>query len=509
MTRSMLLGAVSAAALIVSSGAFAQPAITGGGSTLAEFDYFVEFLDYNNLVASNAPMFNNANPSPFAPATADEGLYWASGSGTGQNSFLFDNLTCDANKTLKNNAVSPYCTAPSQVGGGVNLETIYGASDATLSAAQYTGWTSGTSYTDYSGQFVTTVPSQQAIAGNLIELPSMGVGVSFPIVNSGVTSNAQVELQDTDICGIFSGKITNWSTIAADSYNKNKKIAAGEIQVVYRSDSSGTTFILTEHLAKACPTVSGAPASFLGFTPTQTFATLFTNSTPPSNFVGVSGSQAIASYLSGQTETTVPANTAFANSDITYLTPDLTTIDPNSNAFLANGAKSALVVAAVYTANSKKYFTPTESNIATGLTHVLTYDTVNGSSGVPASAAEAEANNAFVQVPTSIGSGYAYSGYTTFDFAQCYAGTVNGKATSVGTAMDTAITSFLNYHYSNATFTAVQINNGFVPLSKTGATNYLAAIDKYVVDDTGTKGKYPDQGTQIGSATGCADLTGR
>jgi phosphate transport system substrate-binding protein len=499
MTRSMLLGAVSAAALIVSSGAFAQStAITGGGSTLAEFDYFVEFADFNNLEASGKPTFNNANPSPFAPATTDEGLYWASGSGTGQNSLLYNNLTCDANKTLKNNTVSPYCTAPANVGNGVNLETIYGASDATLTASQYAGWTSGTSYTDYASVEV-TVPSQQAVAGNLIELPAMGVGVSFPVVNSGVTSNAQVELQDSDICGIFSGKITNWSTIAADSYNKNKGITAGTIQVVYRSDSSGTSFILTEHLAKACPTVSGAPPSFLGFTPTLTFASLFSGSTPPANFVGVSGSQGIASYISGQTVTTIPANTAFADSDFTYLTPDLTTIDPNSNAFLNNGNKSTLVVAAVYTPNSKKYFTPTYTNIATGLTHVLTYDTTNGSSGVPASVAEAEANNAFVQVPTSIGSGYEYSGYTTFDFAQCYA----------NAAIGTAITAFLNYHYTNTTFTAVQENNGFVPLSSTGATKYLAAIDKYVVDDTGTKGKYPDQGTQIGSAKGCAGLTGR
>ena len=50
MSHSHLLGAASAVALaFVSSVAFAQQATTiqGGGSTLAEFDYFKEFAAYN------------------------------------------------------------------------------------------------------------------------------------------------------------------------------------------------------------------------------------------------------------------------------------------------------------------------------------------------------------------------------------------------------------------------------------------------------------------------------
>lgn len=494
MTRSLLFGAASAAALLASTGAFAaQPAITGGGSTLAEFDYFVEFAAFNTAEGTTKPIFSNAQPagSAFAPANTSEGLYWASGSGTGQNSFLYNNLTCDANKTLKTITTSPYCTDPASVPTGTVLETIYGASDATLTAGQYTGWTSGTSYVAPSDGATVTVPAQQPIAGNLIELPSMGVGVSFPIVNSGVTANAQVSLQDSDICGIFSGKITNWSTIAAESYNKGKGIAAGTIQVVYRSDSSGTTFIFTEHLSKAC----NSSNSLITFTPQLTFANEFANGTPPSNFVGESGSGGIANFISGY------SGGSYTGSEISYLSPDFTTIDPNSNATLTNtqgqSVKSTLVVAGVYNPSTKKYVEPDVNDIATALTHVLTYDTTNGSAGVPASVAEAEANNAFVQIPITVGAGYPYVGYTTFDFAQCYS----------NPAVGTAAVAFLNDHYKVASYLATEKNNGFVGIANSGASKYLAAIVKYIFPQAG---KNPvDYGTEIGSKSACTGLAGR
>jgi ABC-type phosphate transport system substrate-binding protein len=493
MTRSLLLGAASAAALLASTGAFAaQPAITGGGSTLAEFDYFVEFAAFNAAEGSTKPIFSNAQPSgsAFAPANSNEALYWASGSGTGQNSFLYNNLTCDANKTLKTITTGTYCTDPASVPTGTVLETLYGASDATLTSTQYAGWTNGTSYVAPSDGATVSVPAQQPIAGNLIELPSMGVGVSFPIVNSGVTANAQVSLQDSDICGIFSGKITNWSTIAAESYNKGKKIASGTIQVVFRSDSSGTTFILTEHLAKAC----NSSNSLITFTPVLTFSSLFPSGVP-SNFVGESGSSGIANFISGY------AGGSYTGSEISYLSPDFTTIDPNSNATLTNASgqsvKSTLVVAGVYNPTTKKYIEPDVTDIGTALTHVLTYDTVNGSSGVPASVAQAEANNAFVQVPTSVGAGYPYVGYTTFDFAQCYK-----------TAADaTAVVAFLNAHYKTASYLATEKNNGFVAIANSGADKYLTSIVKYIFPQAG-KGAV-DYGTEIGSVSGCKGLAGR
>jgi ABC-type phosphate transport system substrate-binding protein len=491
MTRFTLLLTASTAALAASSAAFAQqPPMAGGGATQTEYDYFLEFAQFNASQGSTAPIFNNANASPYAPKTTDEGLFWGSNSVTGQESLLWNNITCNANKTLKNNSVAPYCTAPQNVPQGVSLETIYGGSDSTLTAAQYAGWTSGTSYTDYAGVAV-TVPAQQPLAGNLIEVPAQGTSVSFPVVNSGVTTNGQVSLQDSDICGIFSGKITNWSTIAAESYNKKAKIAPGVIQVVYRSDTAAATFIMTEHLSVACPTVSGAPASFLGFTPTQSFSALFQNGTPPSNFVPESGSSAVGNFISGY------SGAPYNGSEIGYISPDYTTIDPNSAVLLTNtqgqSVKSTLVVAGIYDTKEKKYVLPTVTNIETALTHVLTYDTVNGASAPPTSVTQAEANNAFVPVPTSVGAGYAYVGYSTFDFAQCYANPL----------IASALTTFLSDHYKVAAYTSIQVNNGLAPLSATAASKYLTAVTTYILP--GKK----DLGTEIGSKSACKGLVGR
>jgi ABC-type phosphate transport system substrate-binding protein len=501
MTRSTLLGAVSAAALTFSAGAFAATpaAISGGGSTLAEFDYFVEFAAFNTTEGTSHPNFSNAQPSgnPYAPQTADETLYWPSGSGTGQKSFLYNNLTCDAEAVLAPSTASPHCEDPATVKSGTILETAYGASDATFGSSAYTGWTSGTSYTALDGTVV-QVPAQQPIAGNLIELPSMGVGVSIPVVNSEQTStstSALVGLQDADLCGIFSGAITNWSTIAKESYNKGKKIAAGTIQVVYRYDGSGTTFIFTEHLANVCPSLGSYPITFKA---TQTFATLFT--TVPSNFVPMSGSQNLASFLSGQTVTNpVTGNPqTTTGSAVGYLSPDFTFVDPSSNAVLNNGAKSTLLVALAYNSAAKKYVLPTYSNVALALTHITSYDTTNGSptgATAPSSVAQAEADNAFVPVPVTESQGYPLVGYTTFDFAQCY------KNKTIGSA----IVTFMGDHYNTASYEKTEENNGFVPLKLTEATGYTTAISTYIFPKAGGT----VYGTEIGSVSGCSGKTGR
>jgi ABC-type phosphate transport system substrate-binding protein len=509
MTRSTLLGAVSAAALTFSATAFAAtPArMPGGGSTLAEFDYTVEFGAFNTAEGTSHPNFSNSQPSgtEFAPPNNTDLLYWPAGSGSGQAGLLYNNLTCDAEAVIAPSTSSPHCVDPAQIPAGTLTQAAYGASDATLSAGQYTGWTSGTSYTATDNTIV-AVPAQQPTAGNLIELPSMGVGVSIPTVNSGLTStstSALIGLQDADLCGIFSGKITNWSTIANESYNKGKNLAAGTIQVVYRYDGSGTTFIFTEHLANVCPSLGTYPITFKA---TQKFASLFTNSVPPTTFVGASGSQNLASFLSGQsTSVYVSSGTAVTNvtetstgSDVGYLSPDFTFIDPNSNAFLNNGAKSTLLIGQIYNSTSKKYVLPTYSNVALALTHITSYDTTNGAptgANPPASVAQAEANNAFVPVPVAESQGYPLVGYTTFDLAQCYANKTIGSA----------LVAFLGDHYNVASYQTTEENNGFVPLKLTASAKYTTAIATYIfVKNGGT-----DYGTEIESASGCAGKAGR
>jgi len=298
MTRLHLLGAASAAALAcLSSHAYAQQStITGGGSTLARYDYVDEFTIFNG----------NTNGATF-------GTYYASGSGAGQTAFLTDDLSCDANKVDGNNGGA--CDgggAQGQPGNTVD----YGASDATLSASQISGWA--------------TFTYGQPAAGNLIQLPSMGVGIAIPVVNTAVTKNGALILNDSDLCGVFSGKLTDFSQLTLGQGSVTP--TAGAINVVYRSDGSGTSFLLTNHLSAVCTTGNGGNSN-ITFTATTSFASLFQNGTPPGNFIGESGSGGVAGELEDIT------------SAIGYLSPDYTTVDPNSDA-LVNGEKSTLVVAA-------------------------------------------------------------------------------------------------------------------------------------------------------------------
>ncbi len=356
MTRTRLLGAVSAAALTcIASGAFAQSAntITGGGSTLAEFDYFVEFAAFNAGKSGTAAVFNN----PDAPAGSNDALFWPAGSGTGQTAFLNNDLSCDANHVTGTNNGACNGTV------GAAAAVSYAASDATLSSAQISTWASST--------------VGQSVAGNLIQLPSMGVGIAIPVVNAKVTKNGATTanvaqagglvLNDTDLCGIFSGKITNWSGVT--NYAKDK-IAAGPITVVFRSDGSGTSFLLLNHLSFVC---TASNSNFpLPLTVSTTFANAFTGGKVPSNFVGESGSSNVANYLSN----TLPGTNPTVTSAIGYISPDYTTVDPMSNAFIGQNTppdqKSALVVAAV--AIGTKPYIPTAANVAAGLNHPVAAD---------------------------------------------------------------------------------------------------------------------------------------
>lgn len=464
MSRMHWLSAASAAVIACAAGqAFAQAptTVTGGGSTLAEFDYIAEFATYN--AASPAALYQNTNPN------GGTNTYWPSGSGTGQLSFINNDNTCNSSKVLTG-------TATCQGGGGANA-VAYGASDATLSAAQINSW--------YGTNGVTEVPYGAAVSGNLIQIPSMGVGVSFPVVNAKVKANGQVALNDNDLCKIFTGGFTNWNQTSAAA-----KLTAGTITVVFRSDSSGTSFLTLNHLATVCTGPSAPPAG-VTLSATTNFASIFPTTQSgifqkpivisgvtyytPSNFVGQSGSSGIANYLSSLSGTTV-------TSAIAYLTPDFTTIAPKSNAVLSNGAKSKLVVAGVINASNGIAYTPTTTNITTGLGNAAT-----GQNLTPPAGANLANPTAYVPLIQTTKSGYPVVGYTTFDYAQCY------KNANIGTSIHT----FTIDHYSVAAYKTDQMNNGFIPLISTKAAGFYPVIANNILSNAGK------QNLNIDNAVAC------
>ena len=374
MTREILLRAASAVALTagISSAAFATgTVINGGGSSLVTPTYTAEFATYH---ASH----------PTVSFT-----YASVGSGAGQTGFL-------------NNDATQFALA-----AGTTVH--FGASDAFLSSSQVTSYATS---------------AVAAYSGPLIQLPFLGTPITIPF--NKLTGQTALNLNDAQLCQLFSGKATNLKAVGAGN-------STTPLKIVYRTDGSGTSFLLTQHLAAVCNSTN----SSITFSATTSFAGLF--KTLPATFVGAKGSSGVAAAL-----------LANANS-IGYLSPDYTSLATKS----AN--KTSLLVANIQNATNKVYYSPNTTNTALGLNNPGA-----GSVNLTAPSTKTAAASALNWVPAipTTKVGYPIVGYTTVEFASCY------KDVNVSTALK----SFISLHLFNAAYQTTQYGNGFVPVAPAIAT---------------------------------------
>ena len=216
-TRGALLRTSAAAALLAlgATGASAST-VVGGGSTLAGPTYQKIFNDKSL-----------ATPPTYTCTTSVDICYALVGSGGGTTGFLNNDST--------------------KLSLAAGIPVDFGGSDAVLSGAQITAFQTTNGY-------------------QLIQIPAFGTPITIPFKYAGKTKNAAIKLKDSDLCGIFSGNIKRWQDTSATG-------VTGNIAVVYRQDSSGTSFLLTNHLAAVCPSgILPGGGSFVG---TTKFAQLF------------------------------------------------------------------------------------------------------------------------------------------------------------------------------------------------------------------------------------------
>jgi phosphate transport system substrate-binding protein len=72
---------------------------------------------------------------------------------------------------------------------------------------------------------------------------------------------APLRLSRNAYAGIFLGKITKWDDPAIAASNPGVKLPASNITVVHRADSSGTTFVFTQHLSAISPEWNEGPGT--------------------------------------------------------------------------------------------------------------------------------------------------------------------------------------------------------------------------------------------------------
>jgi phosphate transport system substrate-binding protein len=116
-------------------------------------------------------------------------------------------------------------------GGGIqqitNRTVDFGASDAPLTS------------------------DQQQACKRCLQIPWALAGTSIPYNVSGAPKH--LKLSGTVLADIFLGKVTSWNDPAIARLNPGTELPATRVTPIYRTDSSGTTYNLTDYLARVSP----------------------------------------------------------------------------------------------------------------------------------------------------------------------------------------------------------------------------------------------------------------
>lgn len=86
-------------------------------------------------------------------------------------------------------------------------------------------------------------------ASGLIQFPTVMGGV-VPAINIAGIEAGKLKLTGELIADIYLGKITKWNDAKITALNAGLKLPDANINTVYRSDGSGTTFIFTDYLSR-------------------------------------------------------------------------------------------------------------------------------------------------------------------------------------------------------------------------------------------------------------------
>lgn len=374
--RNVLAVSLTLAGLCAAQAAMAD--VNGGGATLPQ------------------PLYQTSGvlTAGFAP-------YIGVGSGAGKAAFL-------------NNDYTKF------VAGNTSKNVHWAGSDSKLSTTELNNY----------------VTAHGAAWGPLIQVPSVATSVAIPFNKTGT---ANVDLSVNQLCGVFSGRLTDWSQITGSG-------RTGAITVVYRAESSGTTELFTRFLNAKC-------AETGTFAVTTTFASSYSGGLP-TGAVAATGSQAVMTALNA------------AQGRITYMSPDYA-------ATTLAGLDDATKVARV------GGLSPAPANVSAAINAVP----------VPA-AGDRSKPNAWIPVFTSQKvidetipadpslrlyptTGYPILGFTNVIFSQCYA-----DATQT-----TQVRNFFSRHYGSLTNNDSAItSNRFVPLPSAWKT---AIRDSFVTASSG------------------------
>jgi len=328
--------------------------------------------------------------------------------------------------------------------------------------------------------------------GQFLQIPMWATTDVIPINNAKMTFNGAFVLNDNDLCGIFSGLVTNWSQTSASA-----KAKAGTIKVYWRADNAGASasFQLTQHLAAVCTNSNTKPG--ITFKLTSKFASLFPGVvTPPSDGttkwsipVGGDGSFSNFAAVSGSAGMADGVNNDATGSAIGYVSPDYSAIAPSPIPSGKTKQFTKLFVASLVNKNNNVAYLPNSLNLSLAMSNPGSA-TISGPPSVRTSAAAIQTNWA-PQISTPA-KGYPIINMSLLFVPQCFA------SQTVADAIIQVITNNINHVYDNAL-----ISSGFYPAQSGGENTWGGAVFRTFV------GNYYNLNLNINNATACASVTKR
>lgn len=94
----------------------------------------------------------------------------------------------------------------------------------------------------------------------LMQFPAI-IGGVVPVMNVDGIAPGQLRLTGEVLANIYLGKVNRWNAPEIAALNQGAKLPDQPINVVYRSDGSGTTFLFTDYLSKVSPDFKGTVGS--------------------------------------------------------------------------------------------------------------------------------------------------------------------------------------------------------------------------------------------------------
>jgi phosphate transport system substrate-binding protein len=254
----------------------AQSTLVGGGASLPSVGYVGTQAQEADPAVQRR--FTPSDDSLFGAYSLQAGSavtsYCQTGSGAGKN--ILANLSPNNVQNACPGGGTPTGFGAPAAGRSDLAQANFAASDAPLTSADFGNYTAGH-------------------AGNLpVQLPAVAGAVAIAFNKAGVSS---LNLSDAQVCGVFAGTITDWSALTAGA-------VSGPIRVAFRSDGSGTTFAMSNHLAAVCQ-AAGVGSASQHFVADQAFTNAVAQLKPsiPSTWLGASGNPAVANAIAANAGT--------------------------------------------------------------------------------------------------------------------------------------------------------------------------------------------------------------